>query len=96
MMIIFIVLWLGSAIVCAAIADAKERLSMVWFLLGLIFGVFALLVIAILPTLGTEQQRLTAGGYVPCPDCREPVRHDARICRYCRRDLAGNLRSHEN
>lgn len=88
MIIVLVVIALFCGITSAAIADAKNRLSMVWFLLGLLFGVFALLVIAVLPSLKAEQQELTVLGYVRCPDCREPVRHDARICRHCRRDLS--------
>ena len=45
---IFLVM-LGIAVVCAAIARAKNRNPIVWFLWGLALGVFALGYIIVLP-----------------------------------------------
>ena len=47
----FIVLWLIFAFVTAAIAESKKRSVIGWFFVGLLFGIFAVIVIAAQPSL---------------------------------------------
>ncbi len=46
-----IVLWLIFAFVTAAIAESKKRSVVGWFFVGLLFGIFAIIVIAVQPSL---------------------------------------------
>lgn len=39
------------AIVCACIANSKDRSTIGWFILGFIFGIIALIIVALLPSL---------------------------------------------
>jgi len=80
---IFLLLWIGCAIACWAIANSKARLAGVWFLLGLCFGVFALFVVAVLPSRARDKNAPSPNTHVKCPDCREFVLRDARICKHC-------------
>jgi hypothetical protein len=45
-----------SGFCCAFIANAKGREGAAWFFLGLIFGLFALVVIAAVPSLKDNRQ----------------------------------------
>jgi hypothetical protein len=48
---IIIPLWFAVAVATAILAEIKGRTGLGWFLLGLLFSLFALLVIFCLPTL---------------------------------------------
>ena len=47
----FIVFWLICAFIAAAIAESKGRSVIGWFFLGLLIGVFAIIIIAVQPSL---------------------------------------------
>tara|TARA_R110002096_G_scaffold433887_1_gene653674 strand:- start:13518 stop:13841 length:324 start_codon:yes stop_codon:yes gene_type:complete len=47
----FIVVWIIFAFVTAAIAESKQRSVLGWFFVGLLFGIFAIIVIAVQPSL---------------------------------------------
>lgn len=86
---ILIVLWLLFAGACAVIAANKGRSTLGWFVLGFLFGPFALLVVAVLSRNEHAQVRrgLQSGDLRTCPFCAEPVRVEATRCRYCNSDL---------
>ena len=88
---ILIVIWLAFAVGSAAIASGKGRSPAGWFVIGLLGGFIALLVIAVLPS---ERAPVGIPGYIApntpvkaCPFCREHIRVDATVCRFCHRDL---------
>ena len=76
-------LWFGCAVMCWIVANSKGRFAGVWFLLGLVFGVFALIAVAVLPSELASKDAPTPRTHVKCPDCREFVLKDARVCRHC-------------
>lgn len=80
----FLFLWLGCAAPCWVVADNKGRFAGVWFLLGLAFGIFALIAIAVLPSVLAAKDAPHPRTHVKCPDCREFVLRDAHVCRHCR------------
>ena len=67
-------LWLVCAVLCAAIAAHKGRSVGGWFIVGLVFGVFGLIVAAVISSNQRE----------PCPECRERIMRDATTCPHCR------------
>lgn len=48
--IIVFAIWIGMAVGCAEVASKKNRSWTAWFVLGLFFGMFALLVASCLST----------------------------------------------
>ena len=45
-----VIVWLACAFGCARIAKRKNRSTFVWFVLGLILGIIALLIIGFIKT----------------------------------------------
>lgn len=48
-----LLIWIGLAVATAAIADAKGRSAFGWLVAGVLFGVFALIVVAVIPAIRT-------------------------------------------
>lgn len=45
-----VAVWICCGVCCAIIAEKKYRDQTLWFFLGILFGVFALVTIALLPS----------------------------------------------
>lgn len=69
----------------ATIAKKKGRSFMLWWLYGA-----ALFIIAIIHSilLKKNDDALLSEGMKKCPHCAEFIRPDAKVCRYCSRDVA--------
>jgi uncharacterized membrane protein YoaK (UPF0700 family) len=48
-MTLLIIAWVCSGVACGILAEKKDRDQQLWFVLGILFGVFALATIAVLP-----------------------------------------------
>ena len=48
-LIVALLLWAALAFVCMQIAQKKGRNPTLWFVIGILFGIFAVLVVAFLP-----------------------------------------------
>ena len=46
-----LLVWLFMGIVCSIVAQNKNRNSVAWFILGVLFSLFAVSIIALLPKL---------------------------------------------
>ena len=81
----FLLLWIVCGFACGAIASSKGRSAVGWFLLGCLFSVFTLIVIACLPADADRvtKRQVEDGREKICPDCAEPVKLAAQVCRFC-------------
>lgn len=82
----FAVFWLGFAVVVGVYASRRGRSGLGWFLLAAVVSPLLafLLCLALgpLPQPGSTGQ-ISPDTHVKCPDCRELVLADARICKHC-------------
>jgi hypothetical protein len=86
------IFWVICAIVVAAIASSKGRSAFGGFLIGMLISIFAIILVAVLPSkkkppiiVGGEVA--TAQTHVRRPWCKGLVPKDASVCMHCRKDL---------
>ncbi len=87
-----VVIWLLFGIVTAVAASNKNRDVVGWFILGCLFGPFALVLVLIMkePIPGLVQQiidRQKEELVKVCPYCAEGIKPAAVVCKHCGRDL---------
>jgi len=70
----YIFIWILFGLAAMMIATSKGSKGGTWFLLGILFGPFAL--IASLMITGIE-----------CPYCKKKIHKDALICPYCKKEF---------
>ena len=76
----YVLAWsLGGAILCGLLARAKNRGGVGGFIMGLLFGIFAVVYYAFVPS----KSATAAGSVKPCPQCAESIGMAAQVCPHC-------------
>jgi hypothetical protein len=77
-----ITLWFVLAVVVGIVAAALGRSGPGWFLLAVIISpLLAGIVLLLVGRAGVEPP--SPSTHVKCPDCRELVLNEARVCKHC-------------
>ena len=72
----------------AMIASSKGRSFVGWWIYGALLFIVALPhSLLIQENRGAVQARQAAAGMRKCPSCAEMIQSEARVCRYCGRDV---------
>ncbi len=87
----YAIVWFLFGLSAAIIANGKGRGG--WFILGLLFGPFSL-VVALLPSMAAiDQVKARSSGehgeFKRCSFCAESVRKEAIKCKHCGSDIPG-------
>jgi hypothetical protein len=86
--------WLIMGGVVAIIANSKGRGGCAWFLYGVLIWPIALVHILVSPNKRLPQYDShsdsygSSSGHVKCPHCAELILPDAKVCRYCGREVS--------
>lgn len=85
----YLLLWIVCGFAAAAIYRGKGRSWGVGLVAGFILGPIGIVLAAASSANqeGRERQQLRDGSSKKCPHCSEIIKSDARVCRYCGRDL---------
>lgn len=88
---VFAFLWIGLGVTSAVIAAAYGRDFIIWLMLGVLFGLFALVLVIALPkpTAGASAPSGKAGDR-QCPECHKWTIEWARKCKHCGHSFEAN------
>lgn len=87
----WIILWFIFAILVGIYANSKGRSGVGFFFLSVILSPLIGLIIALIakPNIQkVEQSAIASGESKKCPFCAELIKKEARVCRYCGKELS--------
>ena len=80
-----VIIWVVLGFVTAKIAESKGRPFGTWLIYGFICFPLAILYLAV--SKPSDKTLVDSGEYRKCPFCAEVVRSEAKVCRYCHKEL---------
>ena len=86
-----IVVWIALCFVAGAIASKKGRSSVGFFFLSLVLSPLIGIIAALIAKPNeekVEKSKIAEGNSKKCPFCAEIIKAEAKVCRYCIRELA--------
>lgn len=78
----YLIVWLGLPLITGAIAQAKGRSFLHWYLWGLLAWIIATPIILFIGRMSPDEE-VERGLKRRCQDCAEPVRLAAKVCPHC-------------
>lgn len=86
--VLFVLIFGVLAMIPASIAASKGRSLLAWWFYGFLFFPIALIHSMFLkPTGAAVDELAVAAGNLKCPHCAEWIRREAKVCRFCGRDV---------
>lgn len=87
-----LVIWIICGFVTAIIGASKGRSFAGWLMIGLLLGIFGIILVACMPAVSNDasraQPQYSAIREEPrleknCPDCGETILEVAKVCKHC-------------
>jgi predicted amidophosphoribosyltransferase len=86
-----VLFWIACGVAARMLAITRNRSTRIWAALGLLFGPATLVVLGFLPVLGVGEEEFALfkapQKLRKCPNCAEPIKAEAAVCRHCGRDV---------
>jgi len=82
--------WVALCFVAGAIASIKGRSSVGFFFLSLFLSPLVGIITALIAKPDekqVEESKIAEGNSKKCPFCAEIIKAEAKVCRYCSREL---------
>jgi RNA polymerase subunit RPABC4/transcription elongation factor Spt4 len=84
----YLVIWLICGLIAGVVFQNKGQPGCTGFLIGFLLGPLGIILALVSKPniVEIERQQIVHGQMKKCPFCKELIRADAQICRYCQRD----------
>lgn len=75
--------WFGFAILCGLMAGKAGRSGFGYFVLAILISPLLCFLLLVIIGSAKNKDEPSAETHIKCPDCRELVLKDARVCKHC-------------